>query len=332
MATLKDVAKLANVDISTVSRALNNTSYVHPDTKVKILAAVEKLSYSPNLLARGLKQGKRNTIGVIVPRLSLTIFAEVTQGIEEQARKQGYSTLICHTEDNPHIEKESLNRLRNGFIDGVIIAGTGRNTRLIRDIHSGGLACTQIIRKQDTLINSVTVDYRLCGYEATKYLALRRCKEIGLINGSMHFAPYKERYEGYKKALKEFALSEITVESLQPLNVNSLEYGYDCTLELLENNPGLDAIMAAVDVQGIGAIRALKEKGLLRNKVRLISLTGHTIGGMLETAMTSMEMPAYEIGAKAAQITIDEIETPKDKKVPLQHLVFNSSLVERETT
>lgn len=332
MATLKDVARLANVDVSTVSRALNNSSYVHPDTKAKILAAVEKLSYSPNLLARGLRQGKRNTIGVVVPRLSLTAFAEVVQGIEEEARRHGYATLICHTEDNADIEKECLYRLRNGFIDGLIIAGTGQNTRLIRDIQSGGISCTQVIRQQDHMINSVTVDYRACSYEAVKYLTGRGCTKIGLINGSMCFAPYRERYEGYCKALAEFGLPEITVVSSRDLNVNSLEYGYNCTMELLELYPDLDAIMAAVDVQGIGAIRALKEKGCLRNKVRLISLTGHTIGGMLETAMTSMEMPAYEIGVKSARMTIEEIEKSEDKKSTPQHLVFNSSLTERETT
>ena len=78
MATLKDVARLACVDVSTVSRALNNTSYVHPDTKARIFAAVKELSYQPNVLAQGLRQGKRHTIGVVVPRLHLTLFADIT--------------------------------------------------------------------------------------------------------------------------------------------------------------------------------------------------------------------------------------------------------------
>lgn len=143
MATLKDVARLACVDVSTVSRALNNTSYVHPDTKARIFAAVKELSYQPNVLAQGLRQGKRHTIGVVVPRLHLTLFADITQSIESESRKLGYATLICHTEDDPVIEKECLNRLRNGFVDGIIIAGTGRNCHLLRDIHAGGIAVTR---------------------------------------------------------------------------------------------------------------------------------------------------------------------------------------------
>ena len=149
MATLKDVAKLAHVDVSTVSRALNNTSYVHPDTKSRIMAAVKELSYQPNLLAKGLKQGKRKTIGIVIPKLTFSIFADVASGAEETARKHGYASLICNTDDDKNIEKESLNRLRNGLVDGILIVGTGGNKRLLRDIQASGITIMQIIREQD---------------------------------------------------------------------------------------------------------------------------------------------------------------------------------------
>ena len=85
MATLKDVARLACVDVSTVSRALNNTSYVHPDTKARIYAAAKELGYHPNVMAQALRQGRRHVIGVVVPRLHLAIFSEILQGIEREA-------------------------------------------------------------------------------------------------------------------------------------------------------------------------------------------------------------------------------------------------------
>ncbi len=330
MATLKDVAKLACVDVSTVSRALNNTSYVHPETRARIMAAVKELSYTPNVLAQGLRRGKRHTIGVIIPRLHFSVFAEITQGIEEDARKKGYATLICNTEDDAKVEKKCLNRMRNGFVDGIIIAGTGRNNRLIRDILADGLAVTQIVRQQDKNISSVIVDYEKCGYDAVNYLYSKGCSRIGLINGSMKLAPYKERYNGYSRATKELDLPEITVST--DGEVNSLEYGYKCVIDLLEQNPDLDAIMAAVDAQGIGALRALKEKNIkVPDEIRLISLTGHFIGGMLETSMTALEMPAREIGIKASAMTIEHIEAPSEEKPSPQHLVFTSSWAERES-
>jgi len=331
MATLKDVARMACVDVSTVSRAINNTSYVHADTKARIFAAVKELGYQPNVIAQSLRQGKRHTIGVVIPRLHMTVFAEIMQGIEEEARRLGYATLICNTEDDPKIERECLNRLRNGFVDGIIIAGTGQNGRLVRDIRSSGLTITQIVRQQDVTINSVIVNYESCGYEATKYLISKGCRQIGLINGSMKTAPYQERYNGYHRAIEEFGLAETTTVSTTP--VHSFLYGYQCALDLLEQNPDLDAIMAAIDAQGIGAMRAIKEQGIkIPDQIRIISLTGHIIGGMLETSMTSMEMPAREMGARAALMTISDIDSSAEQASSPQHLVFTSSLVERESS
>ena len=182
MATLKDVAKLACVDVSTVSRALNNTSYVHPDTKARILAAVKQLSYHPNVLARGLRQGKRHTIGVIVPLLHMSVFAGIIQGLDQEAQKAGYAILLCSSYDNPAVEKECLNRLRNGFIDGLIIAATDRNSRLIQDIQASGTPVIQIIREQIPRLSSIVADYEATGYEAMtihRLLGVRAVREEG---------------------------------------------------------------------------------------------------------------------------------------------------------
>lgn len=330
MATLKDVAKLACVDVSTVSRALNNTSYVHPDTKQKIYAAAKELGYHPNVCAKALRQGKRHTIGVIVPRLHLAIFSEILQGIEEAARKQNYSTIICVTEDDPKREAECLDRLRNGFVDGIIIAPTGRNGHLIRDIKASGMAMVQLFRKQDPKISSIVVDYEDCGYRAVKHLYEKGCREIGIIAGAQHLSPYKGRYQGYKKGIKKFGLHENPSESNYP--VNSFEYGYECAAQLLDDNYALDAIIACVDVQGLGARCLLKERGLSTSQVRVVSLTGHSIGKMLRTPMTSMELPAHGMGIRAATLIIDEIENHTEKTMGVQHIMFNADLIERESS
>ena len=331
MATLKDVAKLACVDVSTVSRALNNTSYVHPDTKARIYAAAKELSYHPNVMAQALRQGKRHTIGVVVPRLQFTVFGEIVKSIEQTAQGLGYATLISTTEENAKVERETLSRLRNGFVDGIIIAGTGANGRLVRDIKSSGLPVAQVVRRQERDISSVVADYEACAYDGTMFLADKGCKEIGLINGSMDIAPYLARYKGYKKAIAKLELPEITTTCTHPWN--SFEYGYQCAGQLLDENPKLDAIMAAVDVQGLGAVRAIKERGLrVPEDIRLVSLTGHKVGGMLETSMTSLEVPAREMGEKVAKMLIEEIEAPTGQKPSPQHLVFAAKLVEREST
>lgn len=329
MATLKDVARLACCDVSTVSRALNNTSYVHPDTKARILAAVKELSYQPNVLAQGLRMGKRQTIGVVIPKLSMTVFAEILHGIEEKARDTGYSVLVCNTQDDPEIERESLSRLRNGFVDGIIIAGTGKNGRLIKDISVSGIPMVQVIRKQEENLSSLVADYRSCGYKAVKYLYEKGCRNIGLINGPDELVPYRERRLGYERAVKELDLKSILSSSEN--SVNSFEYGFHCAENLTENNKDLDGIIVAADIQGIGALRALKESGIrVPEDMKLISLTGHSIGGMLETSMTSMEIPAVEIGREAVNIVLEEIEAKGRSKK--KNRLFATELVEREST
>lgn len=330
MATLKDVAKLACVDVSTVSRALNNTSYVHPDTKKKIYAAAKELGYRPNVMAKALRQGRAHTIGVVVPRLQFAIFSELLQGIQEAARKLNYETLICVTDDDPKKEADCLNRLRNGFVDGIIIAATGRNGHLLRDIKASGIAVLQLIRKQDPKISSVVADYEGCGYEAVKYLYGIGCREIGIIAGSQHLAPYKGRYSGYQKGIQKFGLSENTSEC--DYMVNSFEYGYECAAQLLDHNYDLDAIIACLDVQGLGASRLLKERNISQHEVKLVSLTGHSIGKMLQTSMTSMELPACGMGTRAAELIIDEIEHHSEENIGIQHVMFQAELVEREST
>ena len=307
MATLKDVARLANVDVSTVSRALNNTSYVHPDTKARVLAAAKELGYHPNVAARALRQGRGHILGVVVPRL------------------------VCVTEDDPKVEKDRLNRLRNNGVDGIIIAATGRNGRILRDIQAGGVPVVQIVRRQELELSSVVADFESSGREAVEYLYKKGCRTIGLIAGAQHLAPYRGRYEGYRKAVEELGLEEITGSSDRM--VNSFGYGYESARQLLDENPDLDAIIAAVDVQGLGAVRAVAERGIkIPDQIKIMSLTGHRVGRMLETTMTSIEMPAFQMGEATAKLAIDEIEADPKHKPAHRHINFAQNLVEREST
>ena len=330
MATLKDVAALAHCDVSTVSRALNNTSYVHPETKARIMAAVKELSYKPNVIARGLRRGRLNTIAVVIPKLSFSIFSEVASGIEDEARRRGFATIIVNTGNDKMVEKENLNRLRNGFVDGMIVAGTGHNTRIIRDI-AVEMPVVQVIRRYDLKMSSVVVDYTNIGYQSVRFLYKQGCRKIGLINGSEKIPPYADRYRGYKQAIKELDLPEITAE--RDSKLRGMKYGYDCAVKLIDENMELDAILAATDAQGMGAIRALKDNGLhTPQDVRVLSMTGHRVGDMLETSLTSVELPGFEIGQKAAAMVIEAIESDDKHKPAVQHLAFSATLIEREST
>lgn len=331
MATLKDVAKLANVDVSTVSRALNNTSYVHPETKARVLKAVEELAYSPNVIAKSLRNGKRQLIAIIVPRLEFTVFAGIISGIEDEVRKYGYSTMIGITHDNAELEKEILSKFRNGMVDGIIIAPTTENNHLLKDIVASGIPIVQVIRNQEKSISSVVANYFREGYEAVKYLYSKGARKIGLINGPLLLAPYSARLEGYQMAIQELKLTALTADA-EGVENNSFEYGYKATETLLEKDPDLDSVMAAVDIHGLGALRALKDqKRKVPEEVKVMSLTGHKVGSVLERGLTSLEIPSEDIGRSAADMIIEDIKTKQEDR-DCRRIVFNSTLAERETT
>lgn len=335
MATLKDVARLACVDVSTVSRALNNTASVHPKTKARILEAAKELGYRPNPIAQGLRRGRQKTLGVLLPRLQLTIFAEVAQGAQEEARELGYSIIFADTGDDVKLEVESLNRMRGGVVDAIIIASTGKNSRLLRDISVEGTPVIQVVRMQELGMSSVVADYYACSYEGVSYLVDKGCRHIGLINSPRNISPYRRRYEGYEDAVRKYGLESICVTPREPGEPNNFQFGYDCTMRLLDENPNIDAITAAVDIQGMGAMQALRERRIrVPQDIRVMSLTGHSIGSMLETTMTAMEVPALDMGRKAARMAVETIESPQSSttgKAAIQHLVFSPTLVVRES-
>lgn len=332
MATLKDIAKLVNVDVSTVSRALSGKAYVHPDTKEKIYKAVAELSYQPNLLAKGLRQGKRNTLGILIPNLKLNIMAEMAQYIEDYARNKGYSVILGTTSNDPKVEKDRINRFRTGLVDGLIIVSTGKNKRLIRDIKAEGMSVVQLVRNQDDTISSVTSDYKGSGAQGVEYLVEHGCKRIGFINGSAKVTPYFERNQGYNGAMEKLGLVA-NVICAPDIRADSFAVGYSGVDVLLSRDTNLNGILVATDMIALGALRRLKELSIaVPDTVQVMSLTGHSIGAYLANPLTSMEMPSREMARKVADMIIEDIEAPKNEKPSLQHLIYSPVLVERETT
>ena len=331
MATLKDVAKLAHCDVSTVSRALNNSAPVHPDTRARIMAAVKELGYKPNMIAKSLKLGRRNMIAFVAPTIRLNVFSDLSVELQREALRLGYQTLIFNTKADAVNEAKCLNELR-GMVDGIIIASTGQNNRLLRDIAEDGVAVVQLIRKQDEKISSVISNYYDSTKEVVRFLYKKGCRHIGLLTGNLDVKPFEERYKGYRKITRELHLPEI-IDSTDDITVPGFHAGLNGSKRLIADHPELDAILAATDLQGLGAVRALKELGIsCPDKIKIVSLTGFSLGPMLENAMTSMVVPSPEMARAALHLLIDQIEAADKTKPSRQHIVFNASLLEGETT
>ena len=331
MATLKDVAKLANVDVSTVSRTLNNSGYVHPQTKKRIMAAVEELSYKPNLLVKGVKKGKRKSICVMIPSLFLSMFGELVQLIEEKARDYEYEIVIINTNDNPDVEEASLKKIRDSYTDGLLIVSTGQNKRLIKDINSSDFPVVQLVRNQTDLLSSVDVNYFNCAHESVHFLHNCGCERIALINGIMEIRPFSERYRGYLKATSELIMDDLSISN-NFYNMDFYKTGYDKFNELIKKYKNIDGVLTANDLQAMGILRAAKDMGyLIPNDLKILSLAGNSMGELLETKISSMEMPLELIAHKSLELLINKINS-KSNYSQVEHVTFNTTLNIRETT
>ncbi len=325
---------MANCDPATVSRATNDFIKVHPDTRDRIMAAIHELGYEPLMTKKGIQRRLHHAIGVIVPNTNVNEFADIIGSIDSKARECGYCIRLAYTDDDSEIERERLELFRY-MTDGLIIAATGKNMSLIHDIHNQGIAVVQIIRKQDDSLSSIVSDYEGGSYDAVHYLYSKGCRNIGLINGPSNsrpiLKPYRTRYDGYKRAISELGLKEIC-ECTSGI-INGYESGTQCIEKMIDENPGLDAIMTAVDIYGMAALRITRQRGInVPEQIRIVSLTGCYVGNLLEKSLTSFELPAVEIGANAARMVIEEIESPVGKKTSIQHLTFAASLSERESS
>ena len=334
MATLKDVAKLANVDVSTVSRALNNTSYVHPETKKRVFAAARELSYQPNLMAKALKQGRKNAIGIVVPDLRLTVFSDITRAMIQEASNRGYVALISVSNDDPAIEREALLRLKAGFVDALAIAPTNKNTSVLIDMYESGFPIVQMVRRQVKTIPSVISNHFASGHDAVEFFYKKGCRKIAFIDGPLTLSPYLERYKGYMSAIHEFGLEPLCYEIEEfEGRLAHYEYGYEGTKKLFATEPDIDALLVAVDLQGIAAIRALKEIGKkVPEEVMIISLTGNSLGDILETKMSAFETLSQSMGKQIVTMLIDAVENSGSLLESNQQMIFDYKLVERETT
>lgn len=207
---LTDVAKLAQVSPTTVSRVINNYGYISEKTRKKVFSAMKQLNYQPNSLARSLQGKKTRLIGAIVPSLTNPFFAELVSRIEELLNRKDYKLILCNAvQDSSHKEREYLNMLKANQVDGII---SGTHNLDITEYQETGLPIVSFDRNLGPDVPVVSSDNYQGGWVATKSLINSGCKKIaffGNIKGSNN--PTDLRLKGYQDAINEYGLKEILV-------------------------------------------------------------------------------------------------------------------------
>lgn len=308
--TIKDIARKLEVAPSTVSMALRGHPRISKKTKLKVLETAKKLNYKVNILARGLVLRKSSLLGLVIPDIVTSFFPKIIQGVEEVADKLGYSIIIRNSNNDFQKEADSLRFLKDRQVEGVIISPvfTRDNIGLILELEKSGIPIVFICNYlKEVNIPYIVVDDVLGAYLATQHLINLGHQRIAHLRGVPEYPASQDRVKGYTKALKEHNL-KIDKTLIRGYDF-TFKSGYQAMKKLitLENRP--TAVFASCDMAAIGAMRTVREGGLrVPEDVALVGFDDLEIAALMETRITTVAQPKYEIGEKAVRKLTRRIE------------------------
>ncbi|UKJ07439.1 LacI family DNA-binding transcriptional regulator [Solitalea lacus] len=315
--TIIDIATSLGISPSTVSRALNDNPRISNKTKEKVRKLALELDFTLNPMASNLRSNRSQTVGIIVPRISMYFHAAVLTVVQNLLHKEGYNLIICQSNDSPELEKELVNTLYASRVDGVIVASTLQSTDFSHfDV---------LTRKQIPLVfyDRVPVDYYPAqiikgddyrgGFEATEHLINSGCKSIAHISGPLTCNLYKDRYAGYIDALRKYKIPykqewvffhELTLE-------NAVESVHK--LFKMESIP--DGLFTANDTSAIAALQVAREFGIsVPNDFKIVGYSNDPRSGIVSPAITTVEQHPDLVGEKIVEVIL-QLMTKKGETV-----------------
>lgn len=327
--TIYDIAKKAGVSIATVSRVVNNSDGIADKTREKVLKVADELGYYPQAYAQGLARKKKNIIMVVVPVLSNYFFMEVLAGIQDEISKYNYDLNIFNVQSNgednmfPQVE----NIIKRQWADGYLFISTHLREEELKKLQKYDIPITLIDESYPSM-DSVSVDNDKGIEKAMHYFLDKGITRIAMISGMKTSKPGQQRIEGYKNALKEagVAINEeliVTGDSMYRDGFSE-ENGYEAMIKLLEMPEPPEACFCTSDIQAVGAMKAMREKGI---HIPIIGYDDITISNYI--GLSTIRQPMYDMGALATQKLMERM---KNRDADPQQKIFAPELILRSST
>ncbi len=310
--TIKDIARMAAVSHTTVSRALNNKSRIRNDTKEKILSIAKELNYQPDFIARSLVMKRTKTLGLVITTIANPFYTELALGIETTARGLGYNIILCFTHSDLSIEKQYVDMLRSKGVDGIIFTSAHMGDPNIIGLAEDGFPIILVNRRTyhptvKEKVDYVGVDNIHGGFLAVEHLIKLGHQRIGVIGGSSESSVGFERLEGGKRALKTYNVEERPDYFLEGDFLKGS--GYQGGMRFLRMAAPPTAIFAANDYMALGAYEAVAEKGLrVPEEMAIIGFNDIEFTLMKGIELTTIGQKKYEMGAVAVKTLVERIE------------------------
>jgi LacI family sucrose operon transcriptional repressor len=321
---LKDIAEKVGVNVSTVSRVLNNRGYISQELRGKVFSAMEQLNYHPNEVARSLLRKRSNVIGLVVPAVAHPFFGELCQCIENYAYTQKYRVMLCNSQHDKEKELSYLTLLKANQVDGIIMAS---QTIDVEEFAKIKLPVVTIEREIDH-IPYISSDNYEGGRLAAELLIAKGCRKIAMITGSLGLNMLSNlRYAAFVNVTAKHDVWHTTVQT----DINGFDpENYDTIIEdLLTSNPDIDGIFASSDLIAAHIIKICHYLNkAIPAELKIVGYDGIPFGELTVPPLTTIRQPVSQMGRLAMDLLIKQInKLPVDTKN-----ILPVTLIERQTT
>ncbi len=313
--TIHDIARELKISASTVSRALNDNPRISKSTKDKIKSLALKLGYQPNTIASNLRTQKTHTIGIVVPLINRHFFSTFISGVEDVAFEAGYNVIISQSKDLLQKEKQIVNSMFSNRVDGLITSLSMQTSdfehfQMFSDKNIPFIFFDRIAPQLNA--NKIIVDDFACGYKATQHLIDQGYQRIAHLAGPTVLNTYHDRMEGYKSALKK---NQMPIENeLIICNRLTRMDGQQAIKQLLDLKNPPDAVFCGNDTSALSMIVYLKSQGIrIPEDFGIVGFSNEPFSEVVTPSISTLKQPAQEMGQKAAELIINEIE---NKELP----------------
>lgn len=329
-ATIDDVAKLANVHKATVSRALNAQTQhqVSQATIKRVTWAAEQLGYVPNIMARGLRTSSSMTIGVVIPDLTNPFFPPIVRGIENYLQPRGYTALLANTDSSEAIERAALESLLGRRVDGLIVASGQRHEPALAEAHAAGVRAVMLNRESGSVPYPLVAGNDASGIAAAvAHLVELGHRDILHLAGPQDFSTSLARATAFEDACRAAPGVSGRVIETAALSVEAGQQSMDRVLAELSCPT---AVVAGNDLVALGVLRSLRAHGLnCPGDVSVVGFNDIEFAQDFFPPLTTVRVPMLEMGAEAARLLLEIIETGLDERVTVRLPV---SLIVRGST
>ncbi|GAA0752047.1 LacI family DNA-binding transcriptional regulator [Ideonella azotifigens] len=321
MATIKDVARQAQVSVTTVSHVVNGTRHVSPESRERVEAAIREQGYVPSAIARSLKSNNTRTLGMLIPNSSNPYFAEVVHSVEDRCFGAGYNLILCNTKDEANRQGSYLQVLAERRIDGLIVVSTGRDASLAQQL--AGLSIPTVLVDREIEVGEQPCDlvetaHRQGGLLATQHLLDLGHRRIACIGGPEGLVSSEQRIAGWREALAQAGLA---APELLTHGQFTSQGGFEAMQALLALTAPPSAVFVCNDLMAMGALCAAHERHLrVPEALSIVGFDDIELAAFTSPPLTTVSQPKQRIGALAVDMLLERIHGKRrePRKVLLQ--------------